>query len=122
MPIPSDYQEICQMLLEATRERRVKWLDKGTSVTVQLPSFNLELWSGQDERTDTVFVAVGLREKDSQKLFDNWYIEEGDVDYHLLNDLWTSARRQAKGVPQKLDTLRDLLRSGGEIGDDDVPF
>jgi hypothetical protein len=109
------------MLLEATRTRRVKWIEKGGTVVVQLPDFDVEIWSGSDERTDREFVAIGLKE--SQKLLDNWYVEEGDEDFAALRDLWDIARRQARGVPEKLEALRQLLRRGGQLGkDDDTPF
>src|SRR5262249_9795725 len=101
MPIPDDYRDICQMLLEATRARRVKWIEKGGTIAVQLPDFDVEIWSGSDERTDREFVAVSLKE--SQKLLDNWYVEEGDEDFAALHDLWDTARRQARGVPKKLE-------------------
>lgn len=123
MPIPEDYREICQMLLEATQARRVKWTEKGGTIAVQLPDFNVEVWSGSDERTEREFVAVGLKDPKDQKLLDNWYVEEGDEDFAALRDLWSSARRQARGVPKKLEALRELLRRGGEVGEDDaVPF
>jgi hypothetical protein len=53
----------------------------------------------------------------------NWYLEEGDEDFALLQDLWGSARRQARRIPQKLVALRELLKKGGEVGEDDsIPF
>lgn len=123
MPIPDEYQEICQLLEEATQEGRVRWIDKqGTTVTVRLPEFNVEIWSGEDEDSQKGFVAVGLRNHSSQKLMDNWYIEEGDNQYEFLYRLWQSARRHAMGIPGKLDSLRNLLKKGGQIGDEDLPF
>lgn len=118
MPIPDHYKDICEMLLEATREGRVKWTEKGGTIAVAIPDFNVEIWSGSDDRTEREFVAVGLRDPKDQKLVDNWYVEEGDEDFAILLDLWSSARRLARGVPNKLEALRGLLRRGGPVGND----
>ena len=120
MPIPEDYKDICQMLLEATNAKRVKWAEKGAAITVQFPEFSIEIWSGTDDRSERSFVGMALKDPKGQKLVDNWYVEEGDKDYAVLLTLWGSARRQARGVPEKLETLRQLLREGGDIGKDDA--
>ena len=65
-------------------------------------------------------MGVGL--KKGKKLFDHWYVEEGDEDFDTLHELWASAKRQVSGVPEKLEALRELLRRGGRIGEDDIPF
>ncbi len=106
MPIPEDYRDICQMLIEATQAKRVKWTaKKGGFVGVQLPDFRFELWNGFDQESNTEFVGVGLKDVKGI-LFDNWYVEEGDQDFDLLRGLWGSASRQAAGVADKLEVLR----------------
>jgi hypothetical protein len=117
MPIPEDYRDICEMLLDATRRNRVKWIEKGGSIAVQFAGLNLEIWSGNDELSERAFVAVGLKDSKSN-LIDNWYVEEGDDGFAELHELWSSARRRARDVPKKLEALRKLLRSGGEIGEE----
>lgn len=113
MPIPDDYREICEMLLDATRANRVKWIEARGIIAVKLPKFNLEIWSGTDE-ANKEFVAVGLKDPKDNQLIDNWYLEEGDADFAPLVELWKSARRQARDVPAKLEAIREFLRQGGE--------
>jgi hypothetical protein len=62
MPIPDDYKDICAMLLEATKQGRVNWLEGGSSFIVRLPEFDFEIWSGIDELDEKRFVAIGLRD------------------------------------------------------------
>jgi hypothetical protein len=116
MPIPNDYREICEMLLTATHEKRVTWTEERGTIAVQLPQFNLEIWSGSDDQTQKEFVGLGLRDPKDKQLVDNWYVEEGDEDFDALLELWRSARRQARGVPDKLEQVRQFLRHGGEVG------
>jgi hypothetical protein len=124
MPIPNEYRDICEMLLEATNEGRVAWTEKSGTLIVRLPEFNLELWSGTDDRDQTDFVAVGLKDPRGQRLIDNWYVQEGDKDFEMLRILNGSALRQVRRISEKLDTLREMLRSGNKVGveDDDVPL
>lgn len=117
MPIPSEYAEVCDLLLEATKERRVNWLPGGFStVRVQLPEYSFEIWGGSDAQDEVGFVAVGLRESGARTLFDNFHLEEGDPDYRKLHDLWTNAQRQVRRVDEKLGVLRDLLKRDSEVG------
>lgn len=122
MPIPEDYQDICQMLLDATRQNRVKWEDEGASIGVRLPDLTIEIWSGTDERSEQEFVGVGLKDPATLRLIDEWYVEDGDKNFVLLHDLWDEARRKARRIPEKLEALRQLLKKGCEIGDDGIPF
>jgi hypothetical protein len=54
------------MLLDATKEGRVNWVEKYSSYAVQLPDFDFEIWNGTDQETEVRFVAVGL--KDSRRM------------------------------------------------------
>jgi hypothetical protein len=115
MKVPNEYKDICDMLLQATQEGRVKWVDKQGTMTVCLADFDLEMWSGTDER-DTEFVAMGLRDPQSKKLIDSWYVESGQTDFEMMRDLFAMARRQTGGIAEGLQKLRELLRSGETIG------
>jgi hypothetical protein len=119
MTIPSDYRDICKMLLDATNDDRVSWKIKGTTLTVLLPEFNLEIWSGTDEADENEFVAIGLRDPLSRKFFDNWHIEEGDDDFKMMAELFSAARRRAHRIPEKLEAFRTLLRTEQRIGKDE---
>lgn len=120
MPIPDEYRDICEMLIAGTKEGRVMWtISSGSTISVVLPQFILEIWSGTDENDEKAFVAIGLRTPDKRGLLDNWYVEEGDADFDMMKFLYDTARRHARKIPQKLDTLREILQSGQKIGIDD---
>jgi hypothetical protein len=116
MPIPNDYLDICEMLLDATMKGRVNWTEEGLFFAVRLPEYRFEIWSGTDEE-NRPFVAAGLRGPTDRGLLDNWYVEEGDKDYNMMFRLISEARRKARRLPEKLDSLRKLLKSGSIIGE-----
>src|SRR5262245_57905222 len=106
MPIPDDYRDICGMLVQATKAGRVKWIEaRPDTFVVRLPEYNLEIWSGTDEYNKT-FIAMGLKDTSDRRLSDNWYIEENDMDYAFIEELYTTARRTARRIPDKLADLR----------------
>jgi len=118
MPIPNDYRDICEMLLEATKKGLVNWIEEAGTFEVRLPEYNFEIWSGTDELGQRSFVAVGLKDPSERRgLLDSWYVEEGDKDYDLIFALFGEARRKARRLPEKLDSLRNLLKSGSTIGE-----
>ena len=119
MPIPKEYRDICEMLSKATADKRVTWIVDGTTYALHLPDFSFELWGGTDEQSNE-FVAVGLREPESRTTVDNWFVEESDQDFPMMRDLYASVRRQTGNVSQKLQALRELLKTGQNIGTADL--
>ncbi len=115
MPIPNEYLDVIQMLATATSEARVRWQKTDFGIEVSISGSKFQLWTGTDENTERGFVAFGIRE--GKALVDSWFVDEGDKDFELTNDLFQSARRQAFGVSQKLDRLKELLARGEPIGD-----
>lgn len=116
MPIPKDYVEIINMLNTATQDGRVRWKRSTTGkIVVLVPPSQFEVWAGTDDETEREFVAFGMRE--ANQLVDNWHLDEGDVGYGLMSDLYQSAKRQAFGVPDKLQGFKDLLAKKGPIGE-----
>jgi hypothetical protein len=118
MPIPNTYKEIIEMLDAATQGGRVRWKKSntaGTTVSVSVPPSLFEIWAGIDDQNDRAFVAFGIRE--GRSLVDNWFIEEGDAEYKLMSELYQSAKRQAFGVTEKLQGLKDLLGKQGPVGE-----
>ncbi|MEW6348558.1 MAG: hypothetical protein AB1646_05815 [Thermodesulfobacteriota bacterium] len=114
MPIADEYRDICEMLLKATEEGRVSWTEEATATfAVRLPELRFEIWAGKEELE---FVAVGIRDAEGSKSIDNWYLEEGDPDFKFLKTLWSEAKRHARRIPQALERLRSLLRTGDRIG------
>jgi hypothetical protein len=118
MPIPSNYRDICEMLIKASDAGRVNWLEEGDTLVVRLPDYNLNLWSGEEE--DRRFIAVGLKTPGQKGLIDNWYVDEGEEDFAALERLWGAARHNSHRVAQKLDELRKLLQGDDKIGLDDT--
>jgi hypothetical protein len=116
MSIPKEYRDICEMLLNATEHRRVSWITQGTIYVVYFKDFRLELWSGSDE-TDSEFIAMGLRDPRHQNLADNWHVEEKETEeFALMKRLYDSVRRQTGKVEQRLQELRDLLKTDKQVG------
>ncbi len=118
MPIPSEYREICEMLVTATKDGRIAWIEKDGFFIVRLPDYSLEMWSGTDEN-ETAFVAIGLRDPKERRFFDNWFVADGDADFDMMQALASTVRRQTGQIPQKLDSLRRQLMNGGKIGLDE---
>jgi hypothetical protein len=120
MPIPDNYRDICEMLLEASNALRVNWVEEGGFFVVRFPQFDLNIWSGVDRDSEKQFVALGLKEPGGRGLLDNWYVEEGDRDFEALQALYASAKRQSHQVAEKLEELRRVLRGKGKVGLDDT--
>jgi len=118
MPVPYEYKDICNMLLDATKQGRVNWFERGGSFVVRLPEFDFEIWSGTDEGNEMRFVAVGLKDPKGRGLLDDWFIEEGSREFEEVSELCDAARRYAHRVSQKLEQMRGLLQSGRRIGMD----
>jgi hypothetical protein len=120
MPIPDNYRDICEKLLEVSEAGRVNWLEEGATYTVRFPKFNLDIWSGLDMESDKQFVALGLKDPSGGGLLDNWYVDEDDRDFEGLRALYASARRHSSRVRENLEELRRLLGSKDRIGLDDT--
>lgn len=118
MSIPNEYLDICEMLIEATNDGRVNWIEKSGTFVVRLPDYYFEIWSGSDDQNEE-FVAIGLKDPSERGLLDNWYLNEGDPHFDKLQTLWRAARRHAYRLPEKLEALRRLLRSGEKVGLED---
>lgn len=116
MPIPKDYTEIIEMLNAATQDGRVRWKETNAgTIGVSVPPSQFEVWAGTDDATERGFVAFGMKE--ARKLVDNWHVDEGDVNYGLMSELYQSAKRQAFGVPEKLQGFKELLAKKGPVGE-----
>lgn len=116
MPIPNTYKEIIEMLDAATQDGRVRWKKSNTGgVAVSVPPSRFEVWAGTDDQNGRAFVAFGMRE--GRELVDNWFVEERDEDYELMSELYQNAKRQAFGVTEKLQGLKDLLGKQGPVGE-----
>lgn len=118
MPIPSNYRDICEMLIKASDAGRVNWLEEGDTHVVRLPDYNLNLWSGEEEGRS--FIALGLKTPGQKGLIDSWYVDEAEEDFEVLHRLLGAARHSSSRVAQKLDELRKLLQGDGKIGLDDT--
>lgn len=118
MPIPSNYRDICEMLIKASDAGRVNWLEEGDTFVVRLPEYNLNLWSGEEEGRS--FIALGLKTPGLKGLIDSWYVDEGEEDFGVLQRLLGAASHNSHRVAQKLDELRKLLKGDGKIGLDDT--
>jgi hypothetical protein len=121
MPIPREYDDICNMLIPATSQGRVNWFERGGSFVVRFPGFDFEIWSGTDERGDTRFIAIGLKDPNGRAVYDDWFMSEGTLEFTKLDELYVAARRHANRVPQKLEQMLQLLRQGGPIGSEPIP-
>jgi hypothetical protein len=106
------------MLIKASDAGRVNWLEEGDTLVVRLPEYNLNLWSGAEG--GKTFIAFGLKAPGQKGLIDNWYVEEGEEDFAVLETLWRTARHSSHRVAQKLDELRKLLQGDDRIGLDDT--
>jgi len=117
MTIPKEYHDIFEMLIKATNESRVSWIEKsGSTLAVYLPTIIFEIWGGAND-DNRGFVAAGIRQPiKGQALIDNFYVEEGDTDFEKMNFLFMAAQRQVRQVNQKLEELRLLLKSGQKVG------
>jgi len=116
VPIPKEYKEIIEMLNTATQDGRVRWKQtKGANVAILVPPSEFEIWAGTDDNTERGFVAFGIRE--GHTLVDNWYLDEGDVNYELMSELYQRAKREAFGVSKRLQGIKDLLAKKGPVGE-----
>ena len=116
MAMPDDYKEILDMLLEAAREGRVKWLQRGDTFAIRFPEFDFEIWRGFDDERMENFVAVALKDTRGREALDAWVVNDTELEYKVLGDLYDMARRQLNRIPEKLDRMKTYLKSHGPIG------
>jgi hypothetical protein len=112
--------------VQGTVEGRVRWRASRFGAAVLVSGSQFEIWSGTDEETDKPVVSFALQESKSKPL-DTGFVDRGDEHYEYMHDLFSRARRQALGIPERLAAIRDALNSSTVIGeepgkDDDVPF
>lgn len=134
MPIPKEYREIILDLKSATDEGRVNWLTDRFNVSVQIAESIIELWGGEDSESDQSFVSCSLKSivpRARDNALDAWFLEEGDEEYPLVQQLYLTAKRQGLGIPGKLDEISKALKSSKKIGvkkaslfdsDEDISF
>lgn len=118
MPIPTDYREIINSLAEKTNEGDLRWKKDKFSLALPIDKSKFSIWAGNDEHSDEPFVAFGLYEDDST-VVDTWFVDQSDSDYSTMNQLYKSANRQARGVPQRLKALNALISDMKSSDDSD---
>ena len=116
MPIPSDYQDIVDMLLTATNEGRVKWAPARFGYEVTVGENRFIVWNGTDEETNRGFISFALTDRGGKAL-DTWYVDESESAYDSMGNLFAGAKRQALGIPKILAGLKEAIEKGGTIGD-----
>jgi hypothetical protein len=117
VPIPTEYSDIINILLEAAREGRVRWQGGRYAAVVSVSGSQFAIWAGTDEETGDPFVAFALQDPQGESL-DNWYVDQGDVGYEVMRELHQRARRQTQGIPQRLESLKKALKSSKVIGEE----
>lgn len=114
MPIPNDYQEIIKEIADATRENRLNWtVDKkniSQSISTDINGTIFKLWSGVDGETNIDFVSLAISDQTTGAPLDNWYVDYGDKDYSKMQEIYSSALRQARGISQRLSSILDVMR------------
>jgi len=115
MAIPKDYQEIVEALAIATNEGRVKWSASQFDVTVTVSGAKFRLSSDMQENGQR-YVTFTLLDSNGRGL-DGWHVNEGDAAYDHMQLLFSTARRQALDVPQRLARLLNEIRTSPVIGD-----
>jgi hypothetical protein len=121
MPIPFEYQNIVSKLSKATAEGRVNWISDGGTYDVIISGSAFRIWGGVDEEFERRFVSFALADS-NRKVLDNWFIDEGDQDFEMMDKLLGGAKRKALGIHSRLATLLNELDTDKEIGGDALPF
>lgn len=116
MAIPNDYKDIVETLATATNEGRVKWAATKFGMEVALSGSKFLLWAGTDEEQERGFVSFALSDKDGNTL-DNWYVDEGANEYDFMRNLYSGAKRQAMGIPERLASIRNEIKNAEIIGE-----
>jgi hypothetical protein len=122
MPIPKDYLDIVVKLLDATREGRARWYAGHSGPIITVAGSQFATWAGTDEETEVPFVSFALQSPKGEML-DSWYVDAGDAHYELMSQLYQGALRQARGIPNRLESVKKALETNKVIGEEkDVPF
>jgi len=120
VPIPNEYVDIVETLLLATRGRRVRWRIGSHGISVGIAGSQFAVWAGTDEQTARPFVSFALQDAKGE-ILDSWNVDMGEREYEPMNELYQTAIRQAKGIPEKLKELQKTLKTlktGGIIGEE----
>jgi len=115
MPIPNDYEDIVETLLEKSNSGLARWRSGQFGVEIELEDARFTMWSGNDEHTGDAFVAFALNNVNGATL-DSWYVDDGDSDYDKMRLLFAAAKRYADGIPQRLKSIKEQLANATSIG------
>jgi hypothetical protein len=115
MPIPNDYQDIVDTLLEKSSNGQAHWKRGQYGVEIEIDDARFSIWGGNDEHTGEAFVAFALNDASGVTL-DSWYVDERDSGYDQMRLLFAAAKRYADGIPQRLKGIREQLAKATSIG------
>lgn len=115
MPIPADYCEIVDSLLDKSNKGLAHWTRGQFGVQIELDDARFTMWSGTDEHTEEAFVAFSLNAANGATL-DSWFVDERDSDYDQMRLLFAAAKRHADGIPERLKNIKEQLAKATMIG------
>lgn len=114
MPIPSTYREFVKEIANATAANRLNWKDESNnisnSLSMDINGTTFKIWSGTDGETNEPFVSMAMSDQATGTSLDNWFVDYGDQDYYLMQEIYSSAARQARGISQRLSSILDVIR------------
>jgi hypothetical protein len=133
--IPDIYKDLVLRLHQKTLQNQVNWKTTAENNTyiVYLKDFSLTLWSYQDNNAEGV-VLVNIINSDGDTI-DQFYTSESELDYSILDETFSAARRVALKIDVAIRSMMEQLSSPISVGedidrkpkkaeqpDDDVPF
>jgi hypothetical protein len=131
MSIPDNYHDIINGLLIRTRAKEVRWNTSSDSNTfmVYFANFSLGIYL-RDNQQDESLARVELINNNGEKIDDFW-INDQDGDWKIINDLFSLARRSALSIDVAIQEMLTEINKNGMIGEkksetngfaDDIPF
>lgn len=97
--IPKVYKEFLSFLLEATEDGHIKWEPSSyaSGYETVYSDKRFKTWSGYDDEISQHYISFAV-EDISGNLIDNFYCNQEDSDYRLLQNIHSSAQRSSNGV------------------------
>lgn len=114
MSIPNEYRNVLQLLLQASKQARVRWQeDAAERFFVALEKFSVRVreWFTEVD----AYVVVELINARGEEM-DRFTVSKQDADYETVSSLCRAAQHSARNIDEAIRQLEEELSTDGTIG------
>lgn len=110
--IPSEYKPLISKLTELTSTRKIEWNSTSDSTKFELISDNNSIYiqSYNDYESGVPFIGFEIRTLLGNYI-DGIYLSSEEIDFDILEKLYSEARRNAMKIEQTISSIMAFLYS-----------